>query len=97
MCRLTTINYIAEDGWMKFNRLLDDATTQRWKEVHDGHSNPLSAGRWSDALKAQAIMESQPGPGEVWIEQEAIDVNYSTNSLVLFTVDPPDAAGLHQN
>lgn len=30
----------------------------------------------SDVLKAESIPEAQPGPDEVWIEQEAIGVNY---------------------
>jgi NADPH:quinone reductase len=29
-----------------------------------------------NVLKAESITEVQPGPGEVWIEQEAIGVNY---------------------
>ncbi|MGY3539803.1 NADPH2:quinone reductase [Bradyrhizobium sp. USDA 4515] len=29
-----------------------------------------------DVLELQSIVELQPGPGEVWIEQEAIGVNY---------------------
>jgi NADPH2:quinone reductase len=29
-----------------------------------------------DVLKVVSIMEAPPGPGEVWIEQEAIGVNF---------------------
>jgi NADPH2:quinone reductase len=29
-----------------------------------------------DVLKVESIRETHPGPGEVWIEQEAIGVNY---------------------
>jgi NADPH2:quinone reductase len=29
-----------------------------------------------DVLELQSITPAQPGPGEVWIEQEAIGVNY---------------------
>jgi NADPH2:quinone reductase len=29
-----------------------------------------------DVLKVESITEARPGPGEVWIEQEAIGVNY---------------------
>ena len=29
-----------------------------------------------DVLKVESITDAPPGPGEVWIEQEAIGVNY---------------------
>jgi NADPH2:quinone reductase len=29
-----------------------------------------------DVLKAESVAEACPGPGQVWIEQEAIGVNY---------------------
>ena len=29
-----------------------------------------------DVLQVEPIVETQPGAGEVWIEQEAIGVNY---------------------
>jgi NADPH2:quinone reductase len=33
-----------------------------------------------DVLKVEPITEARPGPGEVWIEQEAIGVNYCGGS-----------------
>ncbi len=44
---------------------------------HNGYRNPLNADRWRGCFQGvESVAEAQPGQGEVWIEQEAIGVNY---------------------
>ena len=47
-----------------------------------------------DVLKVESITEPRPGPGEVWIEQEAIGVNYLDLTQANGAVPIPLPSGL---